>query len=443
MARANVRVIESFIEFIEAVGHTASLRCLVVSDIKAFTRQRKISFTTVTYLILNMLKKSLHIELNLFFEKLQLPTSQQFTKGAFSQRRHQIHSGWFKYLLEFLAARFYELGDNIKLWKGHKLIAIDGSTAFLISTDEANTVYKGARNKYGSYPLCRFMKMHDVLNNITLKVDMLTMEGSERKCAYKWVDAIPDNSLTLFDRGFPSFTLFFLLQNCEKPKAFIARCKLDFSNSIKAFAASAGKSQMISFYADERARAILLSHGYMVSKDACITLRAEKILLPNGITEVLITSITDTKILSSQELKLLYKQRWGIETAIGREKNLLQLENYSSHLLQGIEQDFYATFIAANIHSIIAGQAQSMIEKMSNKSKYAQQLNYSASMHVFKKKLLQVFYTKKLKKLLKEIAIAFKQFTEPIRPNRTIVRKKTSKRRYGKHQTQRNYRNNF
>jgi hypothetical protein len=159
MARANVSLIESFIEFIEAVGHTESLRSLVVTNRKAFTRQRKISFTTVTYLVLNMLKKSLHIELSLFFEKLQLPTGQQFTKGAFSQRRHQIHSGWFKYLLEFLAARFYELGDNIKLWKGHKLIAIDGSSAFLISGDEANTVYKGARNKYGSYPLCRFMKM--------------------------------------------------------------------------------------------------------------------------------------------------------------------------------------------------------------------------------------------------------------------------------------------
>lgn len=443
MAKANVSVIQNFIEFIESVGHTESLRCLVVTDPKAFTRQRKISFTTVTYLVLNMLKKSLHIELGLFFEKLQLPTEQQFTKGAFSQRRHQIHSGWFKYLLEYLAARFYELGDCVKLWKGYKLIAIDGSSAFLISGTDTNAVYKGARNKYGSYPLCRFMKMHDILNNITLKVDMLTMEGSERKCAYNWVDAIPDNSITLFDRGFPSFALFFLLQNCEKPKAFIARCKLDFSNNIKAFVASAAKSQTIPFYADERARAILLSHGYMVSKDACIPLRVEKIKLPNGIIEVLITSITDTKMLSTQEMKMLYKQRWAIETAIGREKNLLQLENYSSHLLQGIEQDFYATFIAANIHSLIAGKAQSMIEKMCNKSKYAQQLNYSASLYVFKKKLIYLFYTKQLKTLLNEMAIAFKEFTEPIRPNRTIQRKKTSKRRYGKHQTQKNYRNNL
>jgi hypothetical protein len=46
---------------------------------------------------------------------------------------------------------------------------------------------------------------------------------------------------------------------------------------------------MIPFYADERARAILLSHGYMVSKETCITLRVEKILLPNGITEAGIT----------------------------------------------------------------------------------------------------------------------------------------------------------
>jgi hypothetical protein len=443
MAPSNVRVISRFIDLIETVSRTASLRSLVLTDSKAFSRHRKLSFNTVTYLILNLLKKSLQVELKLFFSQLQIPVEQQFTKGAFSQRRHQINSGWFKYLLEYLGTIYYELGDHVQLWNGYKLLAIDGSTAFLISSQEANSVYKGARNKYGSYPLCRFMKMYDVLNNITLKVAMLSMENSERKCAYDWVDAIPDNSLTLFDRGFPSFTLFFLLQSCETPKAFIARCKLDFSNSIKAFVASGAKSRMITFYADDNARKVLRSYGYILTKDTGITLRVEKIKLPNGTVEVLITSLTDTKKISNEELKWLYRQRWGIETAIGREKNLLQLENYSSHLLQGIEQDFFATFIAANIHSMVAGQAQSMLKKENKQSKYDRQINYSASMHAFKEKVLQLFYTQQLKKVLWEMAIAFKQFTEPIRSNRNVERKKTSKRRYGKHQTQKNYRNNI
>ena len=54
-----------------------------------------------------------------------------------------------------------------------------------------------------------FLEMFDVLNEITLKTEMLAMNGSERVCAYNWVGSIPDNSITLYDRGFPSFTLFY------------------------------------------------------------------------------------------------------------------------------------------------------------------------------------------------------------------------------------------
>jgi hypothetical protein len=83
MAPSNVRVISRFIDLIETVGRTASLRSLVLTDSKAFSRHRKLSFNTVTYLILNLLKKSLQVELKLFFSQLQIPVEQQFTKGVF------------------------------------------------------------------------------------------------------------------------------------------------------------------------------------------------------------------------------------------------------------------------------------------------------------------------------------------------------------------------
>ena len=243
MASAKISVLEEFIESINCVSVSKDFQSLFLFNKHCFTRSRKLGFDTVTFLILSLLKKSLNIELKTYFSKLNIEEKFKFTKGAFSQRRHQIASRWFKFLLEYLANLYYQSNNNISLWKYYKLLAVDGSSAILIKGEDIETAYSSGKNKYGTYPLCRYMKMFDVLNEITLKTDMLAMNGSERVCAYNWVDSIPDNSITLYDRGFPSFTLFYLMQSCEVPKDFIVRCKKDFSNSIKAFVSSSDVSR--------------------------------------------------------------------------------------------------------------------------------------------------------------------------------------------------------
>ena len=443
MAIANLRILESFNQTIACVSGSRDIHINFLKDKRSFIRKGKLCFSTVTYLILSLLKKSLQVELQHYFSKLNILENSRFTKGAFSQRRHQVDSKWFKFLLHHLAALFYDLSDEVCLWKRYKLIAVDGSSAILVNGQQVNEQYKGGQNKYGTYPLCRYMKMHDVLNNITLQVEMMPMNGSERRCAYDWVDSIPNHSITLYDRGFPSFTLFYLMQSCEEPKDFIVRCKKDFSNSIKDFVASGQTSRKIRFYPDDRAIALLRKYQYKVTKSTFIELRVEKILLENGESEILITSIDDEQILSHAEIKMLYNKRWKIETSIGKEKNLLQLENFSSHLKNGIEQDFYATFIANNIHSLLCKQAQQQVDEKVKNRKYKYQINASASMNEFKANLICIFYTKNLKKLIQHMQSVFEMFIEPVRPNRKIERKRICKRRYGKHQTHKNYRNNM
>lgn len=443
MASAKISVLEEFIEGINCVSISKDIQSLFLFNKHCFTRSRKLGFDTVTFLILSLLKKSLNIELKTYFSKLNIEEELKFTKGAFSQRRHQIDSRWFKFLLEYLANLYYELNKNIALWKGYKLLAVDGSSAILIKGEDIETAYSSGKNKYGTYPLCRYMKMFDVLNEITLKTDMLAMNGSERVCAYNWVDSIPDNSITLYDRGFPSFTLFYLMQSCEVPKDFIVRCKKDFSNSIKDFVISSDVSRKIKFYPDDRAVLLLKSYHHKVTKATFIELRVEKILLNTGEVEILITSIKDEKLLSNEEMKTLYSKRWAIETNIGKEKNLIQLENFSSHIKNGIEQDFFATFIANNIHSILSKEAQEKVNEKVKNRKYNYKINASASMHEFKHNLINLFYCRELIDLVNHIQSVFELFIEPVRPNRRIERKRICKRRYGKHQTHKNYRNNM
>jgi len=233
------------------------------------------------------------------------------------------------------------------------------------------------------------------------------------------------------------------MNNSEVEKPFVMRCKKDFTKAVEKFAASELNEDVLSFYPDDRAVSMLRTYHAIVNRTMVIRLRAIKILLADGSTEILLTNLFDKKSFSNKQLAQLYRMRWMIETDIGKEKNLFQLENFSSHTRNSIEQDFYATFIAANIHHLIARQANKAVQQKIKNRKYQYQINTSASLAVFKKNLAKLYYTKKLKALLLHLQNVFEEFIEPIRPGRKVVRIKRTRRRYGKHQTQINYRNNL
>lgn len=49
--------------------------------------------------------------------------------------------------------------------------------------------------------------------------------------------------------------------------------------------------------------------------------------------------------------------RWGIETNIPLQKNIIQLESFSGLSVAAVEQDFYATVFMANLLSILIKDA--------------------------------------------------------------------------------------
>lgn len=443
MVNANVALLKEFISTVQLVCDEKELRQLFSASSTAFSRKRKLDFSAVTFIILSMLKKSLNIELQYFFEQTVQSGLQLCSKSAFCQQRQKISSEWFRFLLEYIARLFYQQTSLVKKWKGYKIITVDGSAAFLVNNKEVQQYYKGGTNQFGGYALARYMKMYDVLNGTTLKAQLMPFDGSERLVSYSWVDAIPNNAITLFDRGFPAYTLFFLMQNSEQSKAFVMRCKKNFTNAVEKFAASGLSEDILCFYPDDRAVSMLRNYQVIVTRTMAIQLRAVKILLADGSTEILLTNLFDKKSFSNKELANLYHMRWMIETDIGKEKNLFQLENFSSHTRNSVEQDFYATFIAANIHQLIAKQANKAVKKKIKNRKYPYQINTSASLAAFKKNLAKLYYTKNLKALLLHLQNVFEAFVEPIRTGRQIARIKRTRRRYGKHQTQTNYRNNL
>src|SRR5256885_5441543 len=136
MVNANVALLKEFISTIQLVCDEKELRWLFSVSPTAFSRKRKLSFSAVTFIILSMLKKSLNIELQYFFEQTVQSGLQLCSKSAFCQQRQKISSEWFRFLLEYIARLFYQQAPLVRKWKGYKIITVDGSAAFLVNNKE-------------------------------------------------------------------------------------------------------------------------------------------------------------------------------------------------------------------------------------------------------------------------------------------------------------------
>jgi hypothetical protein len=92
-------------------------------------------------------------------------------------------------------------------------------------------------------------------------------------------------------------------------------------------------------------------------------LKIVNILLETGTIESLLTNIPQ-EFATSQELKELYGERWGIETEYDVLKNKLHIENFSGKRRITIEQDFYSQILMHNMLIEIKHQCNQKIIKI-------------------------------------------------------------------------------
>ncbi len=445
MTSSKIQIVKSFVASISAVSSDASLRSRFIFSAGHFSRHRKFDFYTTTACILSLLKRSLHVELFNFCLCLQQQPALFISKSGFCQQRQKINSLWFEWLLQWFATLYDQLNDNIKRWHGYRLMAIDGSTFFIVKDQGLLKYYEGSCNALAERPLARVLKQFDILNQQIVRAKFGPYKLSERKVCYDWTHHMKPDCIYIMDRGFPSYTLFFLMNMvAEQPIPFVVRCKHQFSNSVKAFAVSNQQHAYIQFYPDHRAVRELKRHQVKVIEDKNpVSVRAVKVMLGTGDTEILLTNLDER--FSAEHLKELYGLRWGIETSFNQDKTVFQTELFSSHKQNGIEQDFYASMILQNIHALITTDANEALQaQQCNKTnKYIYKVNVSASLYSFKKYLPLLFIISNIECQLIYLQNLFCKFKEPVRPNRSFPRNKYSRKRYGKHETQKNYRNNL
>lgn len=408
---------------------------------KDFTRDCVFTFKTVFFLIADLPRRSLSIEIakNLSVINSLLGKKKSGTKSGFCKARKKIKPKLFEIITQKMVSLFYSKRNEsrVKRWKGFLLKAIDGSIVDIVNTPETEEEFGTRSNQYGKTVQGMMVIGYDVLNGIITHSHLGGLSRGENTIVKEWLRDPYGDELWIYDRLFPGLDLQFLHQT--QGISYVMRCRLDHNNRIESFVQSGEKERVEYWELRSKVISSLRKRGHEVEKGTKIPVRILRINLGTQEDEILITDLIDKETYPHEIFKELYFKRWGVETNIGYLKNVLQIEISSGRTVQSIYQDFYATIFRANVQAIIEMDCEDEVSEISQRRKYDYQINKTVAAGILKTNMAIIFLKKRPKRKYDQIKVMFIKYLEPIRPERNYSRKTKQQKVNGKYRQFTNY----
>lgn len=368
------------------------------------------SFTDYIYAIIGGLKTGLQAGLNAFIDEKK-NIEMEYSKQAFSKGRQRIKPEAFLELFQTVVQEFYRRAE-LDSWQGYHLFGIDGSRLNLPCTAKLKEIY-GSQITHGEEQVQALVScLYDLMNGIIVDTRFSPCKANERSDAKDMIlsfdTGMISNPLFIMDRGYPSAELIQAIDQAQYK--YVMRCSTEFLHAMK-------------LPKDDN----IIDHRFWKMKET-IKLRVVKVQLSDGETEYLATNLFDSDI-TLDDFKWIYRQRWGIETKYNDIKNKLEIENFTGNLPDAIMQDFYATMLLANLAGVLEYDLRDQIaEAHSNpENKYQYKQNVRMTISELKGSVVEMLSAKRESKrhrLLRKITKRLIQAVVPVRPDRSVPRKK-------------------
>jgi hypothetical protein len=422
----------------------------------------KLNFYNYALLGISLLKNSLAIEL---YNVLSVNDLNSITKSAYSQARYKIVPSLYQSLNCILLHSVYtsslesdleqtESCSTLLKWRGYFLEAVDGTCITLPQNKEVGEHFgwhRGGSKKKPSYTaMARCLLRADLLNGFILQSEVFKTSGSELSICKKWLHELNSESISIFDRGFASATIFSYLVTYNKP--FVTRLKVSFNNVVKNFVVSDCTDKEVYFTVHKTEiipNGLEIIDGKEVCRITCIKkgtpvkLRLVKVVLPSGEVEILATNLMDKIAITLLDLSELYNQRWGIETVIDSLKNQLLLMVFSGLKPAAILQDLYASFFVYNFRQVFINEAQKIVNQQveeKEEPQYEQKINKNVAIGILKWKIITLFLLENPEQIIVELVVVFAQNKIPkVKDKKKPPRNKSLAKRRNL-VTQKNYR---
>ncbi|WP_317191780.1 IS4 family transposase [Fulvivirga marina] len=391
-----------------------------------FSRSSALSFEVVVGSILNLFKESVEFNLQNILPSLSV---RAVTGSAFSQARYKVKPEVFRDLLEFFKEPY--CGLEKKLWKGHILLAGDGSTLNLPASKDIEA-YFGVHsvNQLGTKRyLARALLIYDVLNNFIVSGHISSMKTGEKNLLREWLSTalINDNHILILDRGFGNFCTFKELLG--KGMKFCVRLPTNNSNFAKRVIDDEREDFITRWEPSPKERENSRSNQLDCVP---IQVRVIKVRLTTGETEILVTNLSDQQKYTSKDMADLYKLRWGVEEGFKNLKPKMKIEQFGCKKAAGIFQEFYAHIFCINMVSLTGIVANKLIEKRTRHRKWKYKYNWKNAYRFIREKLIEFLFCKATSTLLDKWLKQISSSIVPEKPDRHFPRDTRSSNRKGR-----------
>jgi hypothetical protein len=436
MLDANIKIITELKNFIALVISNNELIDKFSVAPEHFIRSRKLPFDKLVFFILKLCKKTLSIELEQFFENIGNQTC--CSVSAFVQQRLKLEPFFFYYWNKVLLESFsHYYGKAAQKWKGYRIIAADGSNISLINNTALNRYFGGQSNQQSSYTQAKTFYHYDVLNELVLLARIEAYRYGEMQMAYDSVGNIEDDMIMIYDRYYSNYKMVALHMWQEKERKFVIRGN-ERQNLIKSFINSGKRSAIAFMTPSTPSVAGLRECGFVVTSKSLLKVRLVRVDLDHSV-EVLITNLWEEDGFGHELFKDLYFMRWGIETNISIQKNILQLEAFSGLTVRSVLQDFYATIMVTNLHSILIKEAQQTVDNTTKHHKHPKKINKNKSLGKLKVNLVYLFLSDDVNVILQKLHTHFVRDVIPIRKGRSFKRVRKNPQSKSKYRTFSNF----
>lgn len=392
---------------------------------KDFTRNRKLPFGDMVKLLISMGGNSIYKELL----ESQGYNAETATTSAFVQQRDKILPTAF----EFLLNEFTKTHQDIKTHRGYRLyrlLVADGSDLHSPTNPfDTDTFFQNHPGEKG-YNLLHLNAMYDLCNR--LYVDAIVQPGrfeNEYKAFVEMTKRsdISGKVIVIADRNYESFNNFAHIEN--KNWNYLIRVKDLDSNGILSSMPlpqddefDVTVTRVLTRVQTNVAKAMPGYHRlakkssfdfFGESEFFTISLRVVRIKIDENSYETLITNL-DCSEFNPQELKELYRMRWGIETSFRELKYAVGLNNFHAKKKEYIVQEIYSRIIMYNFAEMIISHI--IISKP--KLKHACKVNFTVAIHICRH-----FLRSFANVLSSDVDALISKNILPVRPNRKYKRK--------------------
>lgn len=278
---------------------------------------------------------------------LALPNeiNPDIAKSALTQARQRLGQEPLSLLFGMSAAAWDQRHQQGRSWRGLARYAVDGSTLKTPDT-QSNREHFGAQEyasgAVASYPQLRLLTLTSLSTHLLKDAVFGEYGKNEMRYAKDLLAAIPDHSLTVFDKGFLSADILLQVQSQGCQRHWLIPAK---SNSKWQRMGDDPSDYQVRMKVSPQARkANAQLPEYWQA-------RAIETVCARGRRRILLTSLTSTKAWPAQEIAQQYEQRWHIETSYRELKQeLLGCElTLRSGTPQTVMQEVWGALLAYNL----------------------------------------------------------------------------------------------